>query len=337
MRKFRDTVDVRALRFALGFPVVLAAAFVLSAILLRPDLPVPLAIQWTDDGGAAFAPFAAYVGVGAALIAVAGWLVLLQAVPLGRPVLMRRLMMGIGLFLALFVTTVLTAGLVGQAGVADARDSHVDVTVLAAGSGAAVALGVVMACVYKADQQWSPNDDLALQASIAHALDPDLVRDNVRLWVHARSSVLVMIGIAFLFPAALIVPVFPLLAALLAVLAVLGAALLFARITATRAGLKVRIAGLLPVMNISAADISSADAAEVKAADYGGWGYRHHGDTAAMLVASGPAVVVRQMDGRRLAVSGGSEASAALLAEVLTRVAQRARRGDTSPDGQPAA
>lgn len=337
MRKFRDTVDVRALRFALGFPVVLAAAFVLSAILLRPDLPAPLAIQWTDDGGAAFAPFAAYVGVGAALIAVAGWLVLLQAVPLGRPVLMRRLMMGIGLFLALFVTTVLTAGLVGQAGVPVARDSHVDVTVLAAGSGAAVALGVVMACVYKADQQWSPDDDLALQASIAHALDPDLVRDNVRLWVHARSSVLVMIGIAFLFPAALIVPVFPLLAALLAVLAVLGAALLFARITATRAGLKVRIAGLLPVMNISAADISSADAAEVKAADYGGWGYRHHGDTAAMLVASGPAVVVRQMDGRRLAVSGGSEASAALLAEVLTRVAQRARRGDTSPDGQPAA
>src|SRR5215218_7002913 len=109
MGKFRDSVDTKALRFVIGFPVVLAAAFVFCAYLLRPDLPEPLAVSWTADGGAAFAPFGAYAGGGALLIIAAGWLVLFQAVPLSRPAVMRRIMMGTGLFVSLFVTSVLAA------------------------------------------------------------------------------------------------------------------------------------------------------------------------------------------------------------------------------------
>ncbi|MGC0237350.1 hypothetical protein [Arthrobacter sp. SD76] len=336
MGKFLDSVDAKALRFAVGFPVVLAGAFVLCAFLLRRDLPEPLAIRWTDDGGAAFAPFGAYVGVGALMIVVFGWLVLCQAVPLGRPVVMRRIMMGAGLFLTLFITSALAAGLVGQAGLADARESRVDLTVLALGSGAAVSLGIIMGFVYKADQQWSPDDDRALQAAIATELDPDLTRDSMRLWVHARSSVFVMIGIASLFPAALIAIAVPWLGILLVVLAFFGAAFLFARVKADRGGLKVLLAGVVPVMDIPAGSITAASAADVRAADYGGWGYRKHGETAAMLVSSGPAVVVRKADGQRLAVSSGSQASAARLAEVLTRVAARARRAGGPPQPGPA-
>jgi hypothetical protein len=336
MGKFLDSVDAKALRFAVGFPVVLAGAFVLCAFLLRRDLPEPLAIRWTDDGGAAFAPFGAYVGVGALMIVVFGWLVLCQAVPLGRPVVMRRIMMGAGLFLTLFITSALAAGLVGQAGLADARESRVDLTVLALGSGAAVSLGVIMGFVYKADQQWSPEDDRALQTAIATELDPDLTRDSMRLWVHARSSVFVMIGIASLFPAALIAIAVPWLGILLVVLAFFGAAFLFARVKADRGGLKVLLAGVVPVMDIPAGSITAASAADVRAADYGGWGYRKHGETAAMLVSSGPAVVVRKADGQRLAVSSGSQASAARLAEVLTRVAARARRAGGPPQPGPA-
>ena len=331
MGKLLDSVDTKALRFAVGFPVVLAAAFVYCAALLRSDLPEPVAIMWTDDGGTAFAPFGAYVGVGAAGVTVAGWLVLLQAVPLSRPVLMRRIMMGAGLFLSLFLTSALAAGLMGQTGLADARQSHVDMTVLALGSGAAVPLGVAMAMVYKADRQWSPDDDRALQAAIARELDPDLTRDSIRLWVHARSSVFVMIAIASLFPAALIAVVVPWLGILLVVLALVGAAFLFARIRADRRGLKVMLAGVVPVMDVPAEAISNANAEDVRAADYGGWGYRHHDGTAAMLVSSGPAVVVSKTDGQRLAVSGGSQDSAALLAEVLTRIAARARKSGGTP------
>jgi hypothetical protein len=336
MGKFMESLDIKALRFVAGFPVVLAAGFAVCASLLRPDLPEPLAVRWTDDGGAAFAPYGAYVTVGALIIVLTGWLVLFQALPLSRPVVMRRIMMGAGLFLTLFVTTVLAAGLVGQSGLADARESHVDLTVLALGSGAAVSLGVTMAFVYKADQQWSAGDDRALQHAIARELDPDLARDSIRLWVHARSSVFVMIGVASLFPSALIAAAVPWLGALLVVLAVIGAAFLCARIRADRRGLKVLLAGVVPVMDVPAESISAARAADVRAADYGGWGYRHHSGTAAMLVSSGPAVVVKKTDGQSLAVSGGSKDSAALLAEVLTRVADRARRGGgPAPAGEP--
>src|SRR5918996_1180999 len=147
MGKFLESVDIKALRFAIGFPTLLAVAFAVSAMLLQPDLPDPLAVRWDDGGGASFAPFGAYVGAGAALIVAAGWLVLLQAVPLSRPTVMRRIMMGAGLTVSLFVTTVLAAGLVGQAGVADARQSSVDVIVLASGSGAALSLGVIIGFV----------------------------------------------------------------------------------------------------------------------------------------------------------------------------------------------
>jgi hypothetical protein len=125
--------------------------------------------------------------------------------------------------------------------------------------------------------------------------------------------------------------VVPWLGILLVVLALVGAAFLFARIRADRRGLRVLLAGVVPVMTVPAGAISDASAADVRAADYGGWGYRHHRGTAAMLVSSGPAVVVSKTDGQRLAVSGGSQDSAAQLAEVLTRVAARARGGGNTP------
>jgi hypothetical protein len=325
MGRFRDAVDARALRFAVGFPVLLAAAFVICALLLRPDLPEPLAVFWNSGGPAGFAPFGAFASAGAALIVIIGWLVLLQAVPVSRPVVMRRIMMGAGLSVSLFVTAVLAAILVGQAGLPDARSAEVDAIVLATGSGAALALGVVMGFVFKADQQWTVDDDRALQRELEIELDPDLVRDNVRFWVHARSSVFVMLIVATLFPASLIALALPWLGALLVAVAAVGAAFLFARVKADRSGLRVFLAGFVRVMDVPAAAISSAAAAEVRAADYGGWGYRSHGDTKAVLVSSGPAVVVSRTDGHRVAVSGGDAASAERLADVLSRVAARAR------------
>ena len=331
MGKIRDSVDVRALRFAVGFPLMLAAAFVACALLIRADLPDPLAVRWTDAGAADFAPFGAVVGVGAVLIVLVGWAVLLQAAPLSRPAMMRRFMMGAGLAVSLFVTTVLAAVLVGQLGLPDARESRVDVAVLAMGSGAALGLGVVMGFVFKADERWSSDDERAVQAALERELDPELAGDSVSLWVHARSSVFVMLGIATLFPAALLTVAVPWLAALLVAVALLAAVFLFARIRVDRSGLRVFAAGFVRVMDVPASAIDSATPKEVKAADFGGWGYRSHGSTTAMLVSSGPAVVVDRSDGRRLAVSGGSATTADNVAQVLSRVAARARRNGGAP------
>lgn len=334
MGKIRDSVDARAVRFAVGFPLMLAAAFVVCALLIRSQLPEPLAIRWSDAGAVNFAPFGAVAGGGAALIVLTGWAVLLQAAPLSRPAVMRRIMMGAGLTLSLFVTTVLAAVLVGQMGLADARGSHVDVTILAMGSGAALGLGVVMGFVFKADERWSVDDELAVRAALERSADPDLARDAVNLWVHARSSVFVMLGIATLFPAALLSVVVPWLSAVLVVVALLAAVFLFARVRVDRSGLRVFAAGMLRVVDVPAGAIASAAPELVRASDYGGWGYRHHGSVTAMLVSNGPAVVVDRLDGGTVAVSGGSPAAADNVAQVLSRVAARARREGGAPDAR---
>lgn len=332
MGKLRDSVDARALRFAVGFPVMLATGFVVCAFLIRPDLPEPLAVRWAGGIAVDFAPFGAVVGVGAAMIVLIGWAVLVQSVPLSRPAIMRRIMMGTGLFVSLFVATVLAAVLVGQLGLEDASQSEVDVAVLAMGSGAALGLGVVMGFVFKADERWSTDDDRAMEEALALELDPDLARDSVSLWVHARSSVFVMLGIATLLPAALLMIAVPWLAALLVALALLAAACLVARIRVDRSGLRVFAAGFVRVMDVPAAAIKAATPKEVKAADYGGWGYRSHGSATALLVSSGPAVIVDRSDGRTLTVSGGSATTADNVAQVISRVAARARRTGGAAD-----
>ncbi|MCA4131248.1 hypothetical protein [Arthrobacter sp. M4] len=328
---FRDSLDLRALRFAVAFPLLLAAAFAVCAWLLRADLPEPVAIAWDTRGGTAFVPFGIYVLAGALLITAVGWVVFAQAVPISRPIIMRRIMMGLGLMTSLFTTSVLAAGIVGQAGVADARDSHVDATVLALGSGAALSLGVVMSFAFKPDARWTPEDDRALAREFDLHEDPLLAEDSMKLWVHARSSVFVMICVASLFPAALIAVALPWLGALLAVVAAVGAGFLFARVRADRRGLRVFVAGALRVLDVPAADITGATAADVKAADFGGWGFRHHGGSTAMLVSSGPAVLVNRRNGRRIALSAGTHDAAARLAWILNRVAARAQREEQPP------
>ena len=330
MGTFRDSLDTRALRFALFFPLLLAIGFVVCAQMLRNSLPDPVAVMWNADGGSAFAPFGAYVAGGAAMITLFGWLAFMQAVPLSRPVVMRRVMMGLGLMVSLFVTTVLAAGLVGQSGIGEARLSHVDPIVLAMGSGGALALGVVMMFAFKPDARWTPEDDQALETERMLLADPDLTRDTLRIWVHARSSVFIMIIVSALFPAALIAVALPWLGALVAAVALLGAGFLFARVRADRGGLRVLAGGLVPVLRVPAVDIAAAAPADVKAADYGGWGLRHHDDATAMLVSSGPAVVVRKLNGGRVALSAGTAAAADTLAGILNRAAARAH-----DDGQP--
>ncbi len=206
-----------------------------------------------------------------------------------------------------------------------------DASVLALGSGAAVGLGVVMGFVFKADERWSVDDDLAARQALERERDPELARDSVSLWVHARSSIFVMLGIATLLPAALLTIAVPWLAALLVAVALVAAAFLFARIRVDRSGLRVFAAGIIRVMDVPAAAIEAATPRDVRAADYGGWGYRIHGDTTALLVSSGPAVVIDRADGRRLAVSGGTAVTADNLSRTLSRVAARARRNGGAP------
>ncbi|MGA5303786.1 DUF1648 domain-containing protein [Nucisporomicrobium flavum] len=103
----------------------------------------------------------------------------------------------------------------------------------------------------------------------------------------------------------------------------LAAALLFARVrvTADRRGLRL-VAGLVgvPVKRIALADIDSAEPARIAPMEWGGWGYRVAPGRSALVLRSGPGLVLRLRDGRRFAVTlDEPEVPAALLTALRHR------------------
>ena len=93
--------------------------------------------------------------------------------------------------------------------------------------------------------------------------------------------------------------------------------LLFARVEVSvdRRGLRL-VSGLLrmPLKRIPVESVEQAHAEDIRALDWGGWGYRILPGRSALVLRSGPALVLRLTDGRRFAATvDGPETAAALL------------------------
>jgi hypothetical protein len=327
-RRRRDgVVDWRTLRFAVGFPVVLAGAFWLAVQAVARRLPTPVAFRWESQGGVAFTDLAGYLTMAVLLIIVPTLPFLVASGLTNLPVLMRRIMLSAGITLSLFLCTVAAAGLAGQFDVTDARNSHVDNLVLLLGTGGALGLGLLVHYVYTPLAQWDPRDDRALQRELQALEYPELAAVDAAVWARPRTSVLVMTGLLGIFPAALVSIVNPWLALVLLVLAVAAAALLILRVRVSREGLSLRLGGFLPVCRISSGDIRGAEALEATAADYGGWGPRTGERGRSFLVASGPAVVVLPVPGGghpAVTFSAPDQETAERLASALRSLARPA-------------
>ena len=305
--------DRRALRFALMFPVLLGAGFALAAFTFRGRVPEPVAWLWDADGGRAFVPFAGYLAGGAGLVAIAGALACIPAALLSRPPIARRITMGGGIGLAMFLTTVLAAGLMGQVGLADAHESRPDAIVLALGSGATLALAVVMMMAFKPDEQWSPRDEAALLAE----LEPERTRSTFVYWAHARSSVFVMLSVIAVQLSLLLLLVSAWISALLTLAGLVAAASLVLRVSVSPERVRLRAGGLIPVLSFAPESVLRAGARDVVAREFGGWGYRRRGADTSVLVASGRAVEVILEDGRRYTFSGRDAETSQRVVEVL--------------------
>lgn len=96
-------------------------------------------------------------------------------------------------------------------------------------------------------------------------------------------------------------------------------------VTVDHRGLRV-VAGLvrLPIERIPLDRVERATVEEVQAGDWGGWGYRVMPGRSALVLRSGPALVVTQADGRRFAATLDTPAVPAGLLNGL--VAQHAGR-----------
>ncbi|MDQ4492359.1 hypothetical protein RBS60_19365 [Sinomonas sp. ASV486] len=309
--------DRKALRFAVGYPVLLAIGFGLASLTFRGRVPEPVAWLWDADGGRAFVPFIGYLVGGAVLVAVVGAALCLQAALLSRPPISRRIFMAGGVGMSMFLTTVLASGLIGQDGIRDARDSHPDPIVLAMGSGATVAFAVVMLFAFKPDEQWSPRD----QEALLEVLEPDRAASTFSYWAHARSSVFVMLGIIGISVSLLLLVVSPWISLALTLAALLAAGSLVVRVAVSPETVSVFLAGVVPVLRFSPGRVLRAGAETVAARRFGGWGYRRKGPVVSILAASGEAVEVVLDDGRRLTFSGRDGDTARRVVDVLRAAA----------------
>ncbi|HEY8295645.1 MAG TPA: hypothetical protein VIG41_09930 [Micrococcaceae bacterium] len=311
MAALKDSWDGRTLRFAVGFPIVLAAAFSLAALTFRGLVPRGIVLP---IGGTAVS-FWVFTAISAAAILTVGLPVAIRAARTTVPPLGRRLLLGVAIGCDLLVTALMAASLVAQADTPEAPSARIDPFVFAAGSGAAVALGFVVALAFKPEEQWSRRD----QRALALALDPALAADSMTFWIHPRSSVALMILLAGVLPGVLLAVLLPWLGALVVLLALVALAVLSARVDARRDGAEVSVAGLVRTIRIEPAGLLGAAAAVVEARLYGGWGPRRHGTSGSFLAASGPAVVVRMHDGGSYVIGAPDEDAADRLAELLNR------------------
>ncbi|WP_427018150.1 hypothetical protein ACQCSX_06050 [Pseudarthrobacter sp. P1] len=307
----RSPLDKRALRFAIGFPLALALAFFAAGFTFHNEVPQGVVLP---TGGYPLA-LPAYLAVGAGAIALAGVGISSQGARTVLPRLLRRIVMGAGMSIQLTIAALFASALAAQAGTSEAPSQRLDATVLAMGSGAAVALGVTLAMSFKPDEQWTRADD----AELGRVLDPALAADSVEYWVHPRSSVVIMILLLGILPAMFLGLLSPWLGVASVAAALIAIGALSALVTADRSGVKVRLAGLLPVMGAACVDMDAAVALNVSAGRHGGWGLRHHSGSASFLAASGAAVVVRLNDSTSLVIGAPNLDTADVLEALLNR------------------
>jgi hypothetical protein len=110
-------------------------------------------------------------------------------------------------------------------------------------------------------------------------------------------------------------------AALLALLALPVGALSWVQVTVDERGLRI---GIGPwgwtVKKVPLVAIAEAAAESIAAVDWGGWGYRILPGRSALVLRSGPAIVLQLADGRRFAVTvDGPQVAVALLQAVRVR------------------
>jgi hypothetical protein len=305
--------DRKAVRFAIGYPILLAAGFALAAFTFRSHVPDPVAWLWDADGGRAFVPFPVYLAGGGVLVAVIGILLCLQAGLESRPPISRKIFMAGGVGMSMFLVTVLGAGLMGQVDARDARETHPDSIVLASGSGATVALAVVMFMLFKPDEQWSPRDEDAL----LDELEPERARNTFVFWAHARSSVFVMLAVLGINLSLLALLVSPWVSIVITTVCAVVASMLVLRVSVDPQEVRLAYVGLVRVARIPAARVLRAGYGAVSARAFGGWGYRRRGKLVSALVASGEAVDVLCRDGSRYVFSARDPAIAEHVADVL--------------------
>ena len=334
----RWLTGVIAVPLAIG---LLAAAWMLT---VAGDLPDPLASHWGQDGVDGYmslpghAAIAVFVGGGSgALLAALGILTR------GSSPLMGRLGVGLGLGFGLLLTGLSIAVVAGQIGLADASQAEISAPVIWTAAALAVAAAVAGAWLYRPDEvdrTQSPETTALADAAAAQSSALSVAARNQAANGESMTIAVsmgpakwpVILGIGALVAASVyfILPV-------LALLGLPAAALLWmflqGRVIIAPEGVHVLAGGFFRLMPLKHAEIRSAEVRDIRAMDFGGWGYRLTAGNVGFIMGTGPALVLASGFGQSNVISMPDAETAARACALVN--AYRAVGGDsTAGQGQ---
>ena len=315
-----ERFDRRFTAFGIGFPWVLAFCFAAVALMLRRAVPDPMGLHWSGQRADLTVGFPAFVLLAALSIAIPGAVCGAVAGARLHRRWLRRLLMGAAVFLSLLTASACAGFLIGQQGISSADAGGFDSTVFALGSGAAVALGVIMMFTFQPDPRWTAQDERALaEEAAALAGTPRVV-----YWVHARSSSFVLLGMTLLLIGGLLLLLSPWITLALAVLVLAVTAFLFGRVSLPGSHepephLRVQAAGLIPVLDLPLRQIRAVEVLEARVWDLGGPGVRWPRTGMQFLTRNGAALRLQTESHPAVLISAPDQAAARNLADQIRR------------------
>lgn len=280
---------------------VLGSLWMFSAANRLPD---ELAIHWNgnnevDDWTSlwviALTSVLTSVGVGGIIAAIA-------VVSRGQNLLIARIGAGVGVGFGVGLAALMIAIVTGQIDLVDTSQAKVSGPVMGAGLAVAAVLGSLVMWLYKPGElDRTPSAEVLAVNALATAEDSAVslaaseraarsetmqIKVSMGKWTWVLSvglGAIVALSTYFIFP----------------VLALLGVVIgaitwIFCQGTAVIGpdGVKVLASGFWKVMPLDWKEIRSASVEDIKALDYGGWGYRMNGGSVGFIMGNGPALVM---------------------------------------------
>lgn len=308
-KQVRDTAaekryNRRWLIAAILGPLLLGVLAAVWMFTVADRLPAELATHWNSkndvDGysslwGMAFMTVGVAAGTGALISALA-------VLSRGQSLLIARIGLGAGVALAIALTALMVAIVAGQVDLVDASTAVL--------SGPVIATGLALAFVGAAGVIWryqpgevdrtQKPDIVAMNASVTsmdtaltalgheRAERAETLRIKVSMGAWAR---VLSVGIGGIVAVSTYF-IFPLLALLGVVVGALVWVFCRGTVVIDPQGVRVLASGFWKVMPLEWKEINRAIVEDIKALDYGGWGYRNNIGSLGFIMNSGPALVM---------------------------------------------
>lgn len=287
-----------------GGLLLLSVAAVVWMFAVAHRLPDLLASHWNSknevDGwsslwGAVLTTVLTTVGVGGVISSIA-------VVARGQNTLLARIGAGVGVGFGIGVGSLMVAVVAGQIDLVDSSQAEISGPVMGAGLALAAVLGTLVMWLYRPGEMDRTQNPTVLAANEAAKATDSPVASAAKLRAARGESMQVVVSMGWrawalsLGLGGLIAVstyfIFPALALL--GLVVGGIVWVFCRGTAVIGpdGVKVLASGFWRLMPLGWKEITQADVEDIKAMDFGGWGYRMNAGSLGFIMGSGPALVI---------------------------------------------